>query len=73
MRGLAEEYRDRVDVLIIDVDHASGRDRELMRRIGSRVVPAFGFFDRRGDVVGRLEGWNAMRFRQALEDLLSVP
>lgn len=70
--ALKEKYGNEVSFIIVDVDdHIEGR--KLMEKYSVRVIPAFFYIDRNGNVVGEDIGFSPFeeKERRILLDLLA--
>lgn len=70
MHGLIPQYQGQLDFVIVDIDRPAEDQYEYLYSIDSQYVPAFGFFDRHGEMVYMIDGWNEREFNRQVERLV---
>lgn len=67
-----QQYAGVIAFRYVNADYASDEEWALIRGFFSNSIPAFGFFDARGDLVGDMAGWNAQVFERRVQELAGM-
>ena len=71
VRRLEEQYQDRVDFHLLNIDHLSSRDLALRYQVSA--IPNIVLLDAQGNLVGQMIGFQTeAQLQAAIEQLLQV-